>query len=56
VLLANHGVLTWGPSLTEALYRMERVEYVAVLLMLVGYLPQPAKLIQKEDIEKLANP
>jgi L-fuculose-phosphate aldolase len=45
VLLANHGVLTWGPSLTEALYRMERVEYVAALLMRTGYLPQPAKQI-----------
>jgi L-fuculose-phosphate aldolase len=53
VLLANHGVLTWGASLTEALYRMERVEYIAGLLMLTGYLPQPAILLHKENIEKL---
>ena len=43
VLLANHGVFTWGASLTEALYRLERIEYYAVLLLRTGYLPQPAK-------------
>ncbi|MCL1848795.1 MAG: class II aldolase/adducin family protein [Clostridiales bacterium] len=53
VLLANHGVLTWGASLSEALYRMERVEYYAHLLMLTGVLPQPAKLISPENIAKL---
>ena len=45
VLLANHGVLTWGTSLTEAMYRMERIEYYAQLMMLTGYPPQPARLI-----------
>jgi len=48
VLLANHGVLTWGASLLEALYRLERVEYYANLLMLTGYLPQPARRLPKE--------
>ena len=53
VLLANHGVLTWGTSLVEAYYRMERVEYYANLLILVGYLPQPARLISPENVAKL---
>ena len=40
VLLENHGVLTWGASLTEAMYRIERIEYYANLMMLTGYFPQ----------------
>ena len=43
VLLENHGVLAWGSSLSEALYRIERIEYYANLMMLTGYLPQPPK-------------
>ena len=42
VLLANHGVLTWGASLTEAMYRLERIEHYAKLMLLTGHLPQPA--------------
>jgi len=43
VLLANHGVLTWGRDLTEAYFRMETVESYAQILMAaeaVG-LPRP---------------
>ena len=32
LLLANHGVLTWGKDLTEAWYRMEAVEHYARIL------------------------
>jgi len=53
VLLANHGVLTWGVSLTEAFYRLERIEYYANLLILTGFLPRPVKPISKADIESL---
>ncbi len=53
VMLANHGVLTWGPNMTEALYRLERVEYYASLLMLTGHFPQPARYIAPADVEIL---
>ena len=33
VLLEYHGVTTWGGSVTQALHRMESVEYYAKLLM-----------------------
>ena len=48
VLLANHGVLTWGASLTEALYRLERIEYYAHLLALTGHLPPSARRLAPE--------
>lgn len=33
LLLGNHGVVAWGPSLTDAWYRLESVEHFAVILM-----------------------
>ncbi|MCL2046683.1 MAG: class II aldolase/adducin family protein [Oscillospiraceae bacterium] len=33
VLLEQHGALTWGTSVMEALYRMENVEYTAKITM-----------------------
>ncbi len=53
LLLANHGALTWGRSLTEAWYRMETLEYYAVLLMLTGTLPAPAKSLGPQEVERL---
>ncbi|MGI6054423.1 MAG: class II aldolase/adducin family protein [Clostridium sp.] len=37
VLLANHGALTWGTSLTQAYYRMESVEYYAKVLLMTKF-------------------
>ena len=37
VLLANHGVLTWGRDAFEAYYRMETVEHYAQILLNVRY-------------------
>ena len=36
VLLANHGVLTWGRDLTEAYFRMETMESYAQILIAAG--------------------
>ncbi len=33
VLMANHGALTWGDSLMQAYYRLESVEYYAMITM-----------------------
>lgn len=33
VLLANHGALTWGDNVMQAYYRMESLEYYAMLTM-----------------------
>jgi len=38
VLLANHGVLTWGQSLTEAYFNLEKIEQYAVILMYTRYI------------------
>jgi L-fuculose-phosphate aldolase len=49
VLLKNHGVLTWGKNLTEALYRMESVENYAKIILNVYYIiKNPAELTSAE--------
>lgn len=51
VLLANHGVFTWGPSLELAFLRMELVEHLARIATLAqatgGIQPLPASLTEK---------
>ena len=52
VLLANHGVVTYGPDLLDAYYKMEKVEHAAhitfVARMLGGEIP-----LSDNDIAKL---
>jgi L-fuculose-phosphate aldolase len=38
VLLKNHGALTWGQNLTEALYRIEALENYAKIILNVYYI------------------
>ncbi len=51
VLLANHGVFTWGPTLELAFLRMELVEHLARIATLAqatgGIQPLPDSLIEK---------
>ena len=63
VLLANHGALTWGPSLLTAFDRMEIVEQTAKIHLLVDQLgdgvemtPEQAALLRSRTgfYEKLA--
>lgn len=52
VLLEYHGVTTWGGSVTQALHRMESVEYYAKLLMnlrMMG-LTRPMTRAQTEEL------
>lgn len=44
VLLANHGVLAWGPDLTTALLRVEHCEEAAQVLLLTRRLGAPTPI------------
>lgn len=52
VLLANHGVLTLGKSIDEALDRMERVEHLAKVMLIANHLGG-VKKIGKNKIRQL---
>ena len=52
ILLANHGVLTLGKDVTEALHRMERVEHLAKIMLVAGQLGGARKL-NKTQLRKL---
>ncbi len=52
ILLANHGVLTLGKDVAEALHRMERVEHLARIMLTAGQLGG-AKKMNKNQIKKL---
>lgn len=52
VLLANHGAVTWGASLTEAWYRMESAEHFAKIL-LYGKIIGRANELSHEQINAL---
>jgi len=41
VLLANHGLLTWGETLEQAYFRMETVEHYGKILLYVDQIGQP---------------
>ena len=53
ILLANHGVVTCGPSLLEAWFRMETVEHVAAVLFVARALGGECRLSSSE-LERLA--
>ena len=52
VLLENHGVVTYGKTLTEALLNMETVEHIAQVALVAHQLGSPRPLHQ-EQIEQL---
>jgi L-fuculose-phosphate aldolase len=41
VLLANHGLLTWGETLEQAYFRMETAEHYGKILLYVNQIGQP---------------
>lgn len=51
VLLANHGVLTWGGDLWEAFDRLETVEHTAKIVLNARLLGDPVALTETETAE-----
>ena len=54
VLIANHGVATWGKDVFNAYYRLESVEYYATILMYTKILGKRNELNDKQIAELLA--
>ena len=54
ILLANHGVVTYGASLEEAYNKMEKVEHTAKIAFVVRQLGG-AKELTRDEIERLAS-
>lgn len=54
VLLANHGALTWGKSVTEAFYHMESVEYYALVSIITEKILNKQNELSKEQVMELA--
>src|SRR5687768_18456103 len=52
MLLANHGAVTCGPSVTAAYYKMETIEHFAKI-SLVARLLGREHLISREEVERL---
>jgi L-fuculose-phosphate aldolase len=52
ILMANHGVVTYGPDLLTAFYRMETVEHFARVALVTELLHKQV-LLSREDVEKL---
>jgi len=53
LLLANHGVLTWGGSLEEAFFRMESLEHYATILMYTSRIIGKANTLTGEQVAEL---
>jgi L-fuculose-phosphate aldolase len=52
ILMANHGVVTYGPDLLTAFYRMETTEHFARVALVTELLGKQV-LLSSEDVEKL---
>jgi L-fuculose-phosphate aldolase len=52
ILLANHGVVTYGRDLLDAYFKMEKVEHAAHITF-VAHLLGGGKVLSSSDIEKL---
>src|SRR6266487_7209864 len=52
ILMANHGVVTYGPSLQSAYMKMETVEHFAQITLVTHMLGQQ-QLLASEDLKKL---
>lgn len=55
LLLANHGVVTWGASLMEAWYRLESTEHYAMILMYTGSIIGKANVLSPAQVDELLN-
>lgn len=55
VLLANHGALTWGDNVIQAYYRMESLEYYAMVTMYTGSIIGQANELSCGQIDKLVD-
>ena len=53
VLLANHGVVTWGTSLMEAWYRLESAEHYAMILMYTNNIIGKANVLSCDQVDEL---
>ena len=53
LLLANHGAVTWGTSLTEAWYRMEATEHYAMVVMYSLNVIGKANVLSCDQINEL---
>jgi len=53
VLLANHGVLTWGRDPMEAYYRLESLEHYALMLMYTGKIINKANELSCSEVSDL---
>jgi len=54
VLMANHGLVTWGRSLEEAWHRMEAVEHYAQITFNTCYVMVKANRLSGQQIDALA--
>ena len=52
ILMANHGVVSYGTSLIEAFLRMETVEHLAEVTLIAHQLGSP-QLLRRDQIEQL---
>ena len=53
VILANHGVTTWGADPYSAFYRMESIEYYAYITMLTDKILGSSNSLNKDQIDAL---
>lgn len=53
VILANHGVVTWGDNPYAAYYRLESIEYYAKMTLLTKYIIGNQNLLPKDEVMKL---
>ena len=53
ILMANHGVVTYGPNLRQAYLRMEAVEHYAKIVLIARQLGC-AKSLDSKELEKLS--
>jgi L-fuculose-phosphate aldolase len=52
ILLANHGVVSFGPDLLTAFFRMETVEHIARVTLVTDLLGRQV-LLSNRDVERL---
>ena len=53
LLLANHGVVTWGRDLLDAWYRLESTEHYAMILRYTGYEPIRPGMLSRKQVSHL---
>ncbi len=53
VLLANHGVLTWGQDILQSYYRLESVEHYAKILINIRMCFNKVNILTKQQVNAL---